>query len=168
MRGVHSQPGQGSVGTTPTTLIKWEIILISKCCKPLPWGRTSTGNQSYQCLLKRSSHALPPFYGLGFFCLFGHNDFGLVITLPYCWFFLLQRGNELLGISLISGISPGLSWLGRGWLKKMVCWLIFFTDASYANTWGRKEHCYVADRGKILQASVYCLGCLWGLHGYAK
>lgn len=46
--------------------------------------------------------------------------------------------------------------------------LIFFMDASYANTWGRKEHCDVADRGKILQAAVYCLGCLWGLHGYAK
>lgn len=47
--------------------------------------------------------------------------------------------------------------------------LLFFSlDMSYANTWGRKEHCNVADRGKILQAAVYCLGCLWGLHGYAN
>lgn len=44
----------------------------------------------------------------------------------------------------------------------------FFLDVSYANTLGRKEDCDVADRGKILQAAVYCLGCLWGLHGYAN
>lgn len=53
-----------------------------------------------------------------------------------------------------------------------VCVLVFcccfFLNVSYANTLGRKEHFNVADRGKILQAAVYCLGCLWGLHGYAN
>lgn len=50
-----------------------------------------------------------------------------------------------------------------GWI-----FFFFFLDVSYANTLGRKEDCDVADRGKILQAAVYCLGCLWGLHGYAN
>ena len=99
------------------------------------------------------------------FCL-GHHA-----TLLFFW---LQRGNELLCIYLNSEIFPGLSWLGRGWLKDGGVWVglffcfYFFLDVSYASTWGRKEHCDVTDRGRILQAAVYCSGCLWGLHGYAN
>lgn len=47
-------------------------------------------------------------------------------------------------------------------------WFWFVFDESYASSWGRKEHCDAADRGKILQAAAYCFGCLWGLHGYAN
>lgn len=92
----------------------------------------------------------------------------------------LQKDGELFHIYWNSNISSGLSRLSRGWLKKLhgsikvvgyfflLLLLLFCFWWELCKLSGEEKHCDVADRGKILQAAVYCSGCLWELHGYAN
>lgn len=153
-----------------------EILLIGRCCnKPQPEHSLSV--VAINIFFKRF-----PVFFLSLFCSFCfwlHPDHHAMITLSCISLVCKRMVNYFIFTGILifpqdyrasaEGVSKNCMEVSRWWVIFFLLLLLLFCFWwELCKLSGEEKHCDVADRGKILQAAVYCSGCLWELHGYAN
>lgn len=156
----------------------------------LAWGNPPNWKMLQQTTAKHSLSVVAiniffkrfPVFFLSLFCSFCfwlHPDHHAMITLSCISLVCKRMVNYFIFTGILifpqdyrgsaEGDSKNCMEVSRWWVIFLLLLLFLFCFWwELCKLSGEEKHCDVADRGKILQAAVYCSGCLWELHGYAN